>query len=288
MFGPDTGAYPPIDVGDGFLMRHGYTVVFVRLAVRRAELPACSGSTRRRAARRRPCASRAVYVNLQAPEPVPLPALRPRHLAHPPRSSTIPTPCCSCAISSTASPDDCPLGVAIRRVAEGRVVPDPLRLAAGRLREGRSIRCLHRGRRPGAGPELGGAARLRRLAQARHQHPRRRRAASGRAYAARRPAASCARSLLLDLNLDEQAARRSAASSPTSPAAFGSNSTSGSARTRRPAPDDGPRVPLDRRRDDRHRDKSVQALHTAHRRARAGSRPSTRTPPPIPLAAMPR
>jgi len=27
VFGPDTGADPPIDVGDGFLMRHGYTVV---------------------------------------------------------------------------------------------------------------------------------------------------------------------------------------------------------------------------------------------------------------------
>jgi Alpha/beta hydrolase domain len=83
VFGPDTAADPPIDVGDGFLMRRGYTVVSCGW---QCDVPELGGLFRLYApearAEGRPMRGR-VYVNLQAPEPVPHFLLSDRgHLAH--------------------------------------------------------------------------------------------------------------------------------------------------------------------------------------------------------------
>jgi Alpha/beta hydrolase domain len=84
VFGPDTDAHPPIDVGDGFLMRRGDAVVSCGWQCDVPELPglfrlyAPEARTEGRPLRGR------VYVNLQAPEPVPHFLLSDRgHLAYP-------------------------------------------------------------------------------------------------------------------------------------------------------------------------------------------------------------
>jgi len=85
VFGPDSEPDPPIDAGDGFLMRRGYTVVSCGWQCDVPELP---GLFRLHAPEARDGAGRPlrgrVYVNLQAAEPVPHFLLSDRgHLAHP-------------------------------------------------------------------------------------------------------------------------------------------------------------------------------------------------------------
>jgi alpha/beta hydrolase family protein len=85
VFGPDADPDPPIDAGDGFLMRRGYVVVSCGWQCDVPELP---GLFRLYAppaqdAQGRPLRGR-IYVNLQAPEAVPHFLLSDRgHLAHP-------------------------------------------------------------------------------------------------------------------------------------------------------------------------------------------------------------
>ena len=85
VFGPEAEANPAIDVGDGFLMRRGYTVVSCGWQCDVPELP---GLLRLDAPEARDGAGRPlrgrVYVNLQAPELVPHFLLSDRgHLAYP-------------------------------------------------------------------------------------------------------------------------------------------------------------------------------------------------------------
>lgn len=85
VFGPGADPHPPVDVGDGFLMRRGYTIVSCGWQCDVPELPgllrlyapeAREGDGRPRRGR--------VYVNLQAPEPVEHFLLSDRgHLAYP-------------------------------------------------------------------------------------------------------------------------------------------------------------------------------------------------------------
>jgi hypothetical protein len=84
VFGPETDANPPIDVGDGFLMRRGDTVVSCGWQCDVPELPGLFRLYAPEArADGRPLRGR-VYVNLQAPEPVSHFLLSDRgHLAYP-------------------------------------------------------------------------------------------------------------------------------------------------------------------------------------------------------------
>src|SRR5919109_462886 len=84
VFGAGADPDPPIDVGDGFLMRRGYVVVSCGW---QCDVPEISGLFRLHAPPAldggRPIRGR-IYVNLQAPEPVPHFLLSDRgHLAHP-------------------------------------------------------------------------------------------------------------------------------------------------------------------------------------------------------------
>jgi hypothetical protein len=84
-FGPDSDPNPPIDAGDGFLMRRGYTVISCGWQCDVPELPGLSRlyAPEARDAQGRPVRGR-IYVNLQAAEPVPHFLLSDRgHLAHP-------------------------------------------------------------------------------------------------------------------------------------------------------------------------------------------------------------
>ena len=85
VIGPDTDANPPIDAGDGFLMRRGLHGRLVRLAVRRPRAAGPVPPLRARGAGRAAVRSAGrIYVNLQAPEPVPHFLLSDRgHLAYP-------------------------------------------------------------------------------------------------------------------------------------------------------------------------------------------------------------
>jgi Alpha/beta hydrolase domain len=127
VFGPDADANPPIDVGDGFLMRRGYTVVSCGWQCDVPELP---GLFRFYAPEARadglPLRGR-VYVNLQAPEPVPHFLLSDRgHLAYPAADLEEPN-----AVLLVRDQLDGPPQTIARsawrfgRVADGRVVADP-------------------------------------------------------------------------------------------------------------------------------------------------------------------
>ncbi len=127
VFGPDSDAHPPIDAGDGFLMRRGYAVASCGWQCDVPELPGLFrlGAPEARDAGGRPLRGR-VYVNLQAPEPLPSFLLSDRgHLAYP-----------------AADPDERDAVLLVRdqldgeprtiprarwrfaRAADGRVVPD--------------------------------------------------------------------------------------------------------------------------------------------------------------------
>ena len=85
VFGPDADANPPIDVGDGFLMRRGWAVVSCGWQCDVPELPGLFRlyAPEARDAGGHPLRGR-IYVNLQAPQPVPHFLLSDRgHLAHP-------------------------------------------------------------------------------------------------------------------------------------------------------------------------------------------------------------
>jgi len=128
VFGPDTGADPPIDVGDGFLMRHGYTVVSCGWQCDVPELPGLFRlyAPEARGADGRPLRGR-VYVNLQAPEPVPHFLLSDRgHLAYPAAELDEP----NAVLLVRDQLDGEPQTIArsawrFGRVADGRVVADP-------------------------------------------------------------------------------------------------------------------------------------------------------------------
>ena len=84
VFGAGAEPNPAIDVGDGFLMRHGYVVVSCGW---QCDVPEISGLFRLHAPEAleggRPIRGR-IYVNLQSPEAVPHFLLSDRgHLAHP-------------------------------------------------------------------------------------------------------------------------------------------------------------------------------------------------------------
>jgi len=85
VFGPDADANPPIDVGDGFLMRRGWVVVSCGWQCDVPELPGLFRlyAPEARDAGGHPVRGR-IYVNLQAPQPVSHFLLSDRgHLAHP-------------------------------------------------------------------------------------------------------------------------------------------------------------------------------------------------------------
>jgi Alpha/beta hydrolase domain len=127
VFGPDADANPPIDVGDGFLMRRGYTVVSCGWQCDVPELPGLFRLYAPEArADGRPLRGR-VYVNLQAPEPVPHFLLSDRgHLAYPAADLDEPN-----AVLLVRDQLDGPPQTIVRsawrfaRVADGRVVADP-------------------------------------------------------------------------------------------------------------------------------------------------------------------
>jgi hypothetical protein len=128
VFGPDTEAHPPIDVGDGFLMRRGYTVISCGWQCDVPELPALFRlyAPEARDADGRPLRGR-VYVNLQAPEPVPHFLLSDRgHLAYPAADLEEP----SAVLLVRDQLDGAPQTIArsrwrFGRVADGRVIADP-------------------------------------------------------------------------------------------------------------------------------------------------------------------
>ena len=86
VLGPDSDPDPPVDAGDGFLMHRGYTVISCGWQCDVPELPGLFrlyAPEARGTDGRSPLRGR-VYVNLQAPEPVPHFLLSDRgHLAHP-------------------------------------------------------------------------------------------------------------------------------------------------------------------------------------------------------------
>ena len=84
VIGPDTDANPPIDAGDGFLMRRGFTVVSCGWQCDVPELPALFRLYAPEAREGGSPLRGRIYVNLQAPEPVPHFLLSDRgHLAYP-------------------------------------------------------------------------------------------------------------------------------------------------------------------------------------------------------------
>ena len=129
VFGPDTAdGNPAIDVGDGFLMRRGFTVISCGWQCDVPELPGLFRlyAPEARAADGRPVRGR-VYVNLQAPEPVPHFLLSDRgHLAHPAADLDEP----NAALLVRDQLDGTPELIArskwrFGRADDGRVVADP-------------------------------------------------------------------------------------------------------------------------------------------------------------------
>jgi hypothetical protein len=128
VFGPGAEGDPPVDVGDGFLMRHGYTVVSCGWQCDVPELPGLFRlyAPEARGADGRPLRGR-VYVNLQAPRPVSHFLLSDRgHLAHP--AADIEEPNASLLVRDQL--DGAPQTIArsswrFARVVDGRVVADP-------------------------------------------------------------------------------------------------------------------------------------------------------------------
>ncbi len=129
VFGPDSDANPPIDVGDGFLMRRGYTVVSCGWQADAPELPGLFRlyAPEARSADGRPLSGR-IYVNRQAPEPVPHFLLSDRgHLAHPAADLDEPDAVLLVRDQLDGAPQTIPrsrwrFG---RLAGGGRVVPDP-------------------------------------------------------------------------------------------------------------------------------------------------------------------
>jgi hypothetical protein len=126
-FGHYTDAHPAIDVGDGFLMRRGYTVVSCGWQCDVPELP---GLFRLYAPEARvggqPLRGR-VYVNLQAPEPVTHFLLSDRrHLAYPAADLEEATAVLLVRDQLDAEPTPIPRSRwRFGRVVDGRVVADP-------------------------------------------------------------------------------------------------------------------------------------------------------------------
>ena len=127
VFGPDADANPPIDVGDGFLMRRGYTVVSCGWQCDVPELPGLFRLYAPEArADGRPLRGR-VYVNLQAPEPVPHFLLSDRgHLAYPAADLDEP----NAVLLVRDQLDGAPQPIVrsawrFGRLADGRVIADP-------------------------------------------------------------------------------------------------------------------------------------------------------------------
>jgi hypothetical protein len=126
-FGLYSDAHPAIDVGDGFLMRRGYTVVSCGWQCDVPELP---GLFRLYAPEARveghPLRGR-VYVNLQAPEPAPHFLLSDRrHLAYPAADVDEPTAVLLVRDQLDGEPRPIPRSAwRFARVADGRVVADP-------------------------------------------------------------------------------------------------------------------------------------------------------------------
>src|SRR6185369_10832747 len=128
VFGPDADSHPPVDVGDGFLMRRGFTVISCGWQCDVPELPGLFRlyAPEARGADGRPLRGR-VYVNLQAPEAVPHFLLSDRgHLAHPAADLDEP----NAALLVRDQLDGTPELIArskwrFARAADGRVVADP-------------------------------------------------------------------------------------------------------------------------------------------------------------------
>ncbi|PYM25232.1 MAG: hypothetical protein DMD78_06935 [Candidatus Rokuibacteriota bacterium] len=127
VFGAGADPNPPIDVGDGFLMRRGYIVVSCGW---QCDVPELSGLFRLHAPQAleggRPIRGR-IYVNLQAPEAVPHFLLSDRgHLAHPAADVAEPDAVLLVRDQLDASPQTIPRGRwRFARAAGGRVVDDP-------------------------------------------------------------------------------------------------------------------------------------------------------------------
>jgi hypothetical protein len=128
VFGPDSEPHPPIDVGDGFLMRRGFTVVSCGWQCDVPELPGLLRlyAPEARGADGRPLRGR-IYVHLQAPEPVPHFLLADRgHLAYPAADLEEP----NAALLVRDQLDGEPQTIArsrwrFGRAADGRVIADP-------------------------------------------------------------------------------------------------------------------------------------------------------------------
>jgi hypothetical protein len=128
VFGPGSEADPPIDTGDGFLMRRGFTVISCGWQCDVPELP---GLFRLYAPEARGADGRSlrgrVYVNLQAPEPVPHFLLSDRgHLAYP--AADLDEPNATLLVRDQLDGEPQPIARSrwrFARVADGRVVADP-------------------------------------------------------------------------------------------------------------------------------------------------------------------
>jgi alpha/beta hydrolase family protein len=126
VFGAGAEPNPPLDVGDGFLMRHGYVVVSCGW---QCDVPEISGLFRLHAPEAldngRPIRGR-IYVNLQAPATVPHFLLSDRgHLAHP--AADLDEPGADLLVRDQL--DGPPQTIArarwrFARAVDGRVVPD--------------------------------------------------------------------------------------------------------------------------------------------------------------------
>jgi hypothetical protein len=129
VFGPggEVDANPPIDVGDGFLMQRGDAVVSCGWQCDVPELPGLFRLYAPEArAEGRPLRGR-VYVNLQAPEPVPHFLLSDRgHLAYPAADLEEPNATLLVRDQLDGEPRVIPRSQwCFGRVVDGRVVPDP-------------------------------------------------------------------------------------------------------------------------------------------------------------------
>ncbi|MGH7354928.1 MAG: alpha/beta hydrolase domain-containing protein, partial [Candidatus Rokuibacteriota bacterium] len=127
-FGPGSDPNPPIDVGDGFLMRHGYAVVSCGW---QCDVPELGGLFRLYAPEARGADGRQlrgrVWVNLQAPEPVTDFLLSDRgHLAYPAADLEERDAVLQVRDQLDGAPQVIPRERwRFARVAGGRVVPDP-------------------------------------------------------------------------------------------------------------------------------------------------------------------
>jgi alpha/beta hydrolase family protein len=129
VFGPDaTDPHPPIDTGDGFLMRRGYTVVSCGWQCDVPELPGLFRlyAPEARGADGRPLRGR-VYVNLQAPQSVSHLLLSDRgHLAYPAAELDEPNAVLLVRDQLDGEPETIARSQwRFGRVADGRVVADP-------------------------------------------------------------------------------------------------------------------------------------------------------------------